>query len=64
LYDLAMAGVAAMGRFDDATLRRFAGPNRVQSGFVLAPEPWHVSGVTCVGAVADDRSHAAAIVTG
>ena len=56
-----MAGAAAIGPLDDATLRQFAGPNQIRSGFALDAEPWHVSGVTCVGVVADDRSHAAAI---
>ena len=61
LYDLAMPGVAAQGRLDEVTLRRFAGSNEIRSGFELEPDPWHVSGVTCVGAVVDDESHAAAI---
>ena len=61
LYDRAMAGAAALGRLDDATLRQFAGSNQIRTGFALDSEPWHVSGVTCVGVVADDQSHAAAI---
>jgi hypothetical protein len=56
-----MAGAAALGPLDDATLRRFAGSNQIRSGFALDPGPWHVSGVTCVGVVVDDQSHAAAI---
>ncbi len=60
-HTVSMAGRLVVGSPTGALARALIDGRPIHAGFDVGDEAWRVQGVVCVGQVADDMSHAAAL---